>query len=226
MPCWHVRHRRVCIVLLHRDLRLHPRPLLRSWRDIFNACDLRRGELQRQRRLNQLMRWRLHRDRRTLLRGRCNILNTCDLRRGDLQRARFCHGGLRWAVRRWVLRRRRRDDAAMLRSMPHIWFARAQRLDAGDVVRTVLAFACVALRAGNFITGGAITGIVIAVVVVSAAIGVGGVRAFKRLSAAKERTSTPAAVGSTAGGGGGHWVRRHDSRVRGARQPLYVCVCT
>ena len=25
--------------------------------------------------------------------------------------------------------------------------------------------------------------------------------------------------------GGGHWVRRHDSRVRGARQPLCVCVC-
>jgi hypothetical protein len=57
---------------------------------------------------------------------------------------------------------------------------------------------CVSLRADNILTGGAIAGIVIAVVVVSAAIGVGGVRAFKRLSAAKETTSTPAAVGSTA----------------------------
>ena len=52
MPRRHVQHRRVCIVLLHRDLRLHPRPLLRSRRDISSACDLRRGDLQRPRRLD------------------------------------------------------------------------------------------------------------------------------------------------------------------------------
>ena len=84
MPRWHVRHRRVCIVLLHRDLRLHPRPLLRSRRDISNAYDLRRGDLQRQRRLNERMRWRLRRIPRPLLRGRRDIFDSRCVRSGDI----------------------------------------------------------------------------------------------------------------------------------------------